>query len=108
VSSPAPRPVNDHLLNLGIGLMVAGFAFTLVLRGAGTVTAWLTGLPLPGSGITAGVGVLASPLDPGEPLGVPGLNPVLYWMVAALMLALVLVPGVGEEGADVSTLLDAR
>lgn len=90
----APRPVNDHLLNIGIGLMVAGFAFALILRGAGTAAAWLSGLPLPTAGMAAGLGVFADPLNPGRPLGVDGLHPLLYWLVAAVMLAVVIVPAV--------------
>lgn len=90
----APRPVNDHLLNIGIGVMVAGFAFALILRGAGTAAAWLSGLPLPTAGIAAGLGVFADPLNPGRALGVDGLHPLLYWLVAAVMLAVVIVPGV--------------
>lgn len=90
----APRPVNDHLLNIGIGLMVAGFAFALTLRGAGTAAAWLSGLPLPTAGMAAGLGVFADPLNPGRPLGVDGLHPLLYWLVAAVMLTVVIVPAV--------------
>lgn len=90
----APRPVNDHLLNIGIGLMVAGFAFALILRGAGTAAAWLSGLPLPTAGMAAGLGVFADPLNPGRPLGVDGLHPLLYWLVAAVMLTVVIVPAV--------------
>lgn len=90
----APRPVNDHLLNIGIGLMVAGFAFALILRGAGTAAAWLSGLPVPTAGMAAGLGVFADPLNPGRPLGVDGLHPLLYWLVAAVMLAVVIVPAV--------------
>lgn len=90
----APRPVNDHLLNIGIGVMVAGFAFALILRGAGTAAAWLSGLPIPTTGMAAGLGVFADPLNPGRSLGVDGLHPVVYWLVAVVMLAVVLVPSV--------------
>ncbi|SJM57242.1 Putative traG-family protein [Frigoribacterium sp. JB110] len=86
--------MNDHLLNIGIGLMVAGFAFALILRGAGTAAAWLSGLPLPTAGMAAGLGVFADPLNPGRPLGVDGLHPLLYWLVAAVMLTVVIVPAV--------------
>lgn len=85
------RPVNDHLLNLGIGALAGGFALALILRGAGTVTAWLTGLPGPTGGISAGLGAFAHPLDPGTPLGAPGLNEILYWAVVAVMLTTVIL-----------------
>ncbi|MGO2170498.1 MAG: type IV secretory system conjugative DNA transfer family protein [Microbacterium sp.] len=74
--------------------MVAGFAFALILRGAGTAAAWLSGLPLPTAGMAAGLGVFADPLNPGRPLGVDGLHPLLYWLVAAVMLTVVIVPAV--------------
>jgi type IV secretion system protein VirD4 len=85
------RPVNDHLLNLGIGAVAGGFAFALILRGAGTVTAWLAGLPAPTGGTGTGLGVFAHPLDPGIPLGAPGLNGMLYWAVVAVMLTIVIL-----------------
>ena len=86
MSAPQVRPVNDQLLNLGIGALAAGFALALILRGAGTITAWLTGRPAPTGGIGAGIGVFARPLDPGVPLGVHGLNWILYWSVVAVLL----------------------
>jgi type IV secretion system protein VirD4 len=92
VSGQQVRPVNDHLLNLGIGVMAAGFGFALILRGAGTVTAWLTKLPAPTGGTGSGLGVFAHPLAPGMALGAHRLNWVLYWAVVAVMLAAVLVP----------------
>ncbi|HEX4400126.1 MAG TPA: TraM recognition domain-containing protein [Galbitalea sp.] len=91
MSAPQVRPVNDHLLNLGIGALTGGFAFALILRGAGTVAGWLTGLPAPTGGIGAGIGVLARPLDPGLALGVRGLNWMLYWAVVAVMLTVVVL-----------------
>jgi type IV secretion system protein VirD4 len=94
VSVPQLRPVNDHLLNLGIGTVAAGFAFALILRGAGTVTAWVAGLAAPTGGIGAGLGVFAHPLDPGVPLGDPGLNWALYWAVVAVMLTAVILASV--------------
>jgi len=91
VSAPQVRPVNDQLLNLGIGALAAGFALALILRGAGTITARLTGRPAPTGGIGAGIGVFAHPLDPGVPLGVHGLNWILYWAVVAGLLTAVVV-----------------
>jgi type IV secretion system protein VirD4 len=92
VSGQQVRPVNDHLLNLGIGALAGGFALALILRGAGTATAWLTGLPGPTGGMSAGLGAFAHPLDPGTPLGAPGLNGMLYWAVVAVMLTIVILP----------------
>lgn len=81
-----PRPASDQLVNLGLILLVAGIAFIAALRLAGSAAAWLTGLPEPTGGIAAGLRVLAEPLDPGGALGAPGLNPVAYWAVVAVML----------------------
>jgi type IV secretion system protein VirD4 len=89
MSSAQVRPINDHLLNLGIGALAGGFAFVLILRGASIVSAWLTGLPAPTGGIGAGLGVFAHPLDPGDPHGARGLNWILYWTVVTVMLAAV-------------------
>ena len=55
MSAPQVRPVNDHLLNLGIGALAGGFALAMILRGAGTIVAWATGLPNPTGGFGAGI-----------------------------------------------------
>ncbi|MBL3686163.1 type VI secretion protein [Leucobacter zeae] len=80
------RPANDVFINLALGALVAAAAFTGLLRLAGTVAAFLTGLPEPSGGFTSGLGVLATPLDPGAALGADGLNPILYWAVVAAFL----------------------
>lgn len=92
MSGNTPRPVNDHLLNLGLAALGAGVVVALLLRASGAVTAWLTGRPQPTAGITTGIGVLANPFDPGAQLGSPGLNPFLYWLIALLLLGAVAVP----------------
>lgn len=86
------RPAGDQLVNLGLILLVAGIALIGALRLAGTVAAWLTGLPEPTGGIATGLGVLADPLDPGAALGADGLNPIVYWVVAAVMLLAPVAP----------------
>lgn len=87
--SPTGRGPEDLLANLGIGLLVAVAGFAGALRVAGTITAFLTRAPQPAGGIEAGLGVLLRPGDPGDPLGAPGLNPVVYWIVTALLLAVI-------------------
>jgi type IV secretory pathway TraG/TraD family ATPase VirD4 len=94
LSARSPRPVGDPLVNVGLLVVVAAFALVLLLRGVGTVAAWLTGLPLPTAGVTDGLGVLASPLDPGAALGAAGLNPFLYWVLVLGALAVVLVSAI--------------
>ncbi len=80
------KPANDLFINLAIGTLVAAAAFTGLLRVAGSVTAFLTGLPEPAGGFTTGLAVLAHPTDPGAALGAEGLNPVLYWLVMFVFL----------------------
>lgn len=70
-----------------IGL-VALFGIALVLRAAGTITAWLTDTAQPEGGLAAEVEVLFHPDDPGTALDADGLNPVVYWIVTGAMLAL--------------------
>lgn len=94
MSARSPRPVGDPLVNVGLLVVVAAFALVLLLRGVGTVAAWLTGLPLPTAGVTGGLAVLASPLDPGAVLGAGGLNPFLYWVLVLGALAVVLVSAI--------------
>ncbi|WP_342373021.1 TraM recognition domain-containing protein [Propioniciclava soli] len=78
----------DELTNAAMIGLVALFGVALVLRAAGTITAWLTGTTQPEGGLAAGVGVLFHPGDPGAALDADGLNPVVYWVVTGAMLAL--------------------
>ncbi len=83
----------DLLANLGIGLLIAAASVAGVLRGAGALAALLTGVPQPEGGIETGLGVLGNPADPGTALGAPGLSPLVYWIVAGVMLAVLGVAG---------------
>lgn len=81
------KPANDLFINLALVSLVTAAAFTGLLRLAGSVAAFLTGLPEPTGGFTTGLAVLAHPADPGAALGAEGLNPVLYWFVVLVFLA---------------------
>ncbi|KJL36415.1 type IV secretory system conjugative DNA transfer family protein [Tessaracoccus sp. Y36] len=83
--------MGDELTNAALIALISVFALGLVLRGAGSVAAFLTGTAQPTSGPAGGLGVLFSPGDPGTALGAEGLNPVVYWIVTTLLLALVTV-----------------
>ena len=85
--------LGDELANLGIIALIAAAALAVILRFAGTITAWATGAAQPTGGIEAGLGVLLHPGDPGSALGADGLNPVAYWVVAG-----VLILAVGSAG----------
>jgi type IV secretion system protein VirD4 len=84
-----PRPVNDQLTNLALIGLIGLAAVAGVLRIAGTIAAFLTGTIQPKAGPAGGLSVLAHPLDPGNALEAPGLNPIVYWIVTALLLSLV-------------------
>nr|WP_235936481.1 TraM recognition domain-containing protein [Brevibacterium rongguiense] len=69
------------------------FGIALMLRGAGLVAAWITGTSQPTGGPASGIGVLFDPGDPAAALGAPGLSPVVYWIVASLLLASLVTGG---------------
>jgi type IV secretion system protein VirD4 len=75
--------------NIAIGALILLVALTALLRVAASLAAVLTGLPAPSGDLFAGAGVLRSPTRPGLAFGIPDLNPVLYWVLAVLLLALV-------------------
>lgn len=84
-----PRPtgsLGDELSNLGIGLLISAAILAAILRGAGSVAAWITGTTQPAGGIDAGLGVLLHPDDPAVSLDAPGLSPVAYWITAAVLV----------------------
>lgn len=81
-----PRAATDALTNLGIGLLVVGVAAAGLLRLAAAITAKLTGLDQPNVGLAGGIQVLASPKDPAAALETPGMSPVVYWVVVAVLV----------------------
>lgn len=83
----------DELTNAAMIGLIGLFGIALVLRGAGSVAAWITGLSQPASGPASGMGVLFHPGDPGTALDAPGMNPVVYWTVASLLLSALVVGG---------------
>lgn len=84
----------DELTNILMAGLIALFGLTLVLRAAGSIAAFLTGVEQPSAGIAGGIGVLTHPGDPGAALGAEALNAIAYWAVVAVMLA-----GLGVLGA---------
>ena len=85
--------LGDELSNLGIGILIGTAVLAAILRGAGSVAAWITGVNQPTGGVEAGLGVLLGPGDPATALGAPGLSAVAYWITAGL-----LVLGAGVAG----------
>lgn len=86
--NPRGSSVDDELVNLGLLLIAAVGTLAGVLWAAGAVAGWLSGAGLPASGLEGGFGVLAHPDNPAQALGTPGLSEVFYWMVLAVMAAL--------------------
>ena len=94
-----PRPagsLGDELTNLGIGILIGAALLAVILRGAGSVAAWITGASQPAGGIEAGLGVLLHPGDPAAALEAPELNAVAYWITAAVLI--LAVSGAGWWG----------
>ena len=90
MSTPATVPQGrDSLANIGLVLLGGLLAVGLVLRGAGSIAALVTGHAQPTGGPFTGVFVVFHPADPGSAIGADGLNPVAYWIAAALLLGLV-------------------
>ena len=92
MSAPAPGrqtgSFGAELTNAAMIGLIGVFALTLLLRGAGSVAAFLTGTAQPLAGPAAGVGVLFNPGDPATALEADGLSVVAYWIVAVVLLGL--------------------
>lgn len=80
------RSGNDTAVNLGLGLIASLGVLAGLLRAAGTITAWLTGVGQPAGSLGTGLVVLAHPTRPAAVLRAPGLNPTAYWAVVAVLL----------------------
>ncbi|WP_110208662.1 TraM recognition domain-containing protein [Nocardioides daejeonensis] len=80
--------MDDTLVNLaliGIGILAA---FAGLLRGAATLTAWVSRTSQPTADWAAGIRVLSNPGDPSRVFGA-AISPWVYWpIVAVLVLAL--------------------
>lgn len=88
MNGQTPRSGNDTAINLGLGLIAAVGALAGLLRAAGSASAWITSTPQPNGSLGAGLSVLTRPTRPAAALRAPGLNPVVYWAVVAVLLIL--------------------
>ncbi|OSM44573.1 type IV secretory system conjugative DNA transfer family protein [Nesterenkonia sp. PF2B19] len=86
--------MGDELTNAAIIALIGAFGFTLVLRAAGSVAAFLTGTPQPAAGPASGLGVLFNPAEPAMALDAEGLSPVAYWITTSLLLGVLVAAGV--------------
>jgi len=90
MSSPAWTPQgHDSAANLGLAMLGVALGVGVILRGAAAAAAWLTGHPQPAGGIFTGILAVLHPADPGRAVGAEGLNPVVFWICAVIMLGLV-------------------
>ncbi|MDE0545946.1 TraM recognition domain-containing protein [Microbacterium sp. C7(2022)] len=87
--------MGDELTNLGLIALVGGVLLLLILRGAASIAAWVTGARPPTRGIESGLAILTNPSEPGVAVGSPGLNVVAYWVCASLLLGTAAAVGVG-------------
>lgn len=109
VTRPA-RSGNDTAVNVALGGVAVLLVGAGLLRAAGSIAAWLSGAHRPAASVAAGLSVLAHPARPGVALHAPGLNPVAYWAVVAVLLAAAAVAAVlvvrlvgtrrGDRGSD--------
>lgn len=83
-----PGGVDDELVNLALGGLIAALILSLLLRGAGTVAAFLSGTAQPVGGAASGFRVVATPAHPAEALAAPGLSTAAYWLVVGAMVGL--------------------
>ncbi|PKH41712.1 Type IV secretory pathway, VirD4 component, TraG/TraD family ATPase [Nocardioides alpinus] len=88
--NPRGRGADDELVNLGLVLVAAIGVIAATLRLAGSAAAWLSGAGQPEHGWQAGLQVLGDPTHPAEALGSTGLVAWVYWVVLALIVAIVL------------------
>ena len=77
----------DELTNAAMIGLVGLFGLALILRGAGSVAAFLTGTAQPAAGPASGISVLFRPGDPAVALDAPGMSAVAYWAVTVVLLA---------------------
>lgn len=83
-----PRPLlrEPGPADIGLGLLFAGIALSVVLRSAGTLAAWTVGIGPPSAGLDGGIRVLLDPGHPGHALACRGLPLPAYWATVALLL----------------------
>lgn len=96
MSSPQGRQTGsfgDELTNAALTGLVGMFGVALILRASGSVAAFLTSTAQPDAGPASGLWVLFNPTNPATALDADGLNPVVYWIVTALLLAGLCVGG---------------
>jgi type IV secretion system protein VirD4 len=79
--NPNARPIDDALVNLGLGLIAALAGLFTILWTAAEVTSHLTGARVRGKGLATGLDVLNDPLSP------VGQQPVAYWLIATAIVA---------------------
>ncbi|MFV0307067.1 MAG: TraM recognition domain-containing protein [Desertimonas sp.] len=80
------RPHDDTIVNLALAGLAFGALNLGLLRLAATIAAWLSGAEQPAGGLHAAVNVVVAPFDPATAFDAPGLHPLVYWGVVALLV----------------------
>ncbi|MFV0432448.1 MAG: type IV secretory system conjugative DNA transfer family protein [Leucobacter sp.] len=78
--------MGDELTNAALVALAALGVAAVLLRVAGSIATFLTSAPQPEAGLGAGAAVLLNPGDPATALDAPGLNVVVYWIVAGVLM----------------------
>ncbi|WP_336629848.1 MULTISPECIES: TraM recognition domain-containing protein [unclassified Microbacterium] len=78
--------LGDELTNAALVLLATLGVIAVLLRAAGSIAAFILGTPQPTAGLGAGARVLLRPGDPADTLNAPGLNPVVYWLIAGVLI----------------------
>ncbi len=87
MSHPSTVPQGrDSLANLGLIGLALILAAGIVLRGAASLAALITGYPQPTGGLFTGITAVFNLHDPGAGMGAAGLNMWAYWTCALIML----------------------
>ncbi|EGD44029.1 putative TraG-family protein [Nocardioidaceae bacterium Broad-1] len=79
------RPIDDQLVNLVLGLLLALAGLAGLLWVAGIITAVAQSLPTPTGRPSNVLRLLAHPLRPDQAFGTPGLSAAAYWTVASVL-----------------------
>lgn len=80
------RGIDDELVNLALVGLLAAMGLSMLLRGAGTLAAVVSGVGRPREGVASGFRVIAHPTDPSTALNAPGLPASVYWLVVAALI----------------------
>ncbi|GAA4760230.1 hypothetical protein GCM10023350_53110 [Nocardioides endophyticus] len=86
--NPRAHSVDDELTNAALVVICAAVVMALLLRGAGSIAALISGSERPTGSATSGLRVLTQPDSPDAALGARGLSMSAYWGVVLFLVAI--------------------